>query len=172
VADFQTAITWTLTNWEDPKGTYEKGPDAPPGAFAIAGVNSAAWPNDFAAIDASELPQRATLVENFYLNHFWNQWLNEINSDEVAKRVFDAGVNMGSGTAVKLFQAAINASSQANITVDGGLGPNTIAAANGCDEEALVEQFKAVRSQHYNNIVANNPADEKYLNGWLSRAQA
>lgn len=171
MANFQTALAFTL-KFEDPTHEYATTPDAPPGAYAIAGVNSAAWPQDFATINALGPDYRPAAVAQFYQEEFWNTWLEQLTSDEVAKRVFDAGVNMGIGTSVKLLQDAINASNPTQLTVDGGWGPHTLAAANGCDETELVGQFKAVRCQHYNDIVAANPVNQKYLNGWLARAGA
>ena len=171
MASFSTALAWTLDNWEDPSHEYKKAPDAPPGAFAIAGVNSAAWPEDFFAISTFPQNERAAPVAAFYSKHFWTNWLSQVASDEVAKRVFDAGVNMGSGTAAKLIQAAVNACG-GSVAVDGQLGPGSLAAVNGCDPVALVTAFKKQRSDHYRRIVALNPANEKYLAGWLERAQA
>ena len=40
-----TAYNWMLDN-EDAEREYKVVPDAPPGAFAISGINSAAFPPD------------------------------------------------------------------------------------------------------------------------------
>jgi lysozyme family protein len=93
------------------------------------------------------------------------QWFDQIESNEVAKRVYDASVNMGKGTAVKLLQEAVGC------PVDGLWGPKTIAAVNA-EGDALVGAFKQVRSSHYVVIAQNNPEDEKYLDAWLARANA
>jgi lysozyme family protein len=179
MADFSTALAWTL-EFEDPRHEYAKVPDDPPGAFAIAGVNSAAWPSEFEIIEQTPQAERAGPVAAFYQDEFWSQWLAQITSDEVTKRVFDAGVNMGKTVAAKLFQTAINEALTDPIRtppvpltgVDGVLGPQTVAAANQCVPAVLVQWFESVRCDHYEDIAAQDPTKGKYLAGWLTRAQA
>ena len=138
--------------------------------YAISGINSGTYLNDFSRINAIR-PEanRAASVKAFYQKNFWSSNFALLTSDEVAKRVFDAGVNMGQVTAVKMLQFAINLLGN-DITADGGLGPNTVAAANACDPDKLVEQFKALREDHYRDIVKKNPLTQQYLTGWLARA--
>jgi lysozyme family protein len=59
-----------------------------------------------------------------------------------------------------------------SLTVDGGWGPMTVAAANAANQAALVQAFIAARVAHYQAIAAANPADQVYLKGWLARAQS
>ena len=168
MAVFQIAYNWMMDN-EDARRAYAQVPDAPPGAFAISGINSAAFPIDFADIKVIPQVQRGPAVQRFYQAHFWNTWFAQLFSDDLAKRVFDAAVNMGEGTAVKVLQTAINALGGA-LTVDGGWGPATLAAANAANPGALVAAFINAREEHYREIVQNNPADAKYLPNWLARA--
>jgi hypothetical protein len=162
MADFVTAYNWMLDN-EDRGRQYKMVPDAPPGAFAISGINSFAYPSQFAAINVIPQAQRGPVVQNFYQLQFWNQWFQQLLSDDVAKRVFDSAVNMGPGTAVKVLQTAVNQIVTTPIAVDGGWGPNTLASANSCVPLALVAQFQQARLAHYQAIVAANPADAQYL---------
>lgn len=154
MASFDTAYNWIMDN-EDGGRKYATVSDT--GGQAISGINSAAYPVEFAAINACAQDNRASAVEAFYRTHFWNQWYAQLASDEVAKRVFDAAVNMGPGTACKLLQQAVGAE------VDGAWGPNTVAKANACDEFGLVQTFKQDRLAHYHSIVTKNPADAKFL---------
>ena len=154
MSSFQIAYSWMMDN-EDAGRKYATVPDT--GGMAISGINSAAYPSQFAAIKALPQAMRATAVASFYQDEFWNQWYAQLVSDEVAKRVFDAAVNMGPGTACKLLQEVIGAE------VDGAWGPNTVAKANACDPDSLVTAFKQQRLGHYEAIVASNPDDEKYL---------
>jgi lysozyme family protein len=172
MSSFDIAFAWTM-NFEDPKHEYATVPDEPPGAFAIAGVNSAAWPKDFATINALGQDYRPAAVAQFYREEFWNQWLEQIESDEVAKRVFDAGVNMGSGTATTILQKAIlQCDPDAAFDIDGVFGPHTLMRVNIEPPEKLATAFCAQRVQHYQAIVAANPALQEYLAGWLARATA
>ena len=134
--------------------------------FAISGINSAAFPQEFAAIAALPQSQRQPMVRAFYLTHFWNSWYAQLNSDEVSKRVFDTAVNMGPGTAVKLLQQALGPP----VARDGEWGPATLQAANSASSDTLVAAFRRARICHYSVIAENNPADEKFLAEWRTRA--
>lgn len=171
MAVFLTSYFWMLEN-EDATHAYAVVPDAPPGAHAISGINSSAFPSQFETIAALPQNQRGPAVQNFYQTQFWNQWFQQLTSDEVAKRVFDASVNMGPGTAVYLLQQAVNDSSPATVlNEDSQWGPKTVGAANACNPVALVAAFKSARVFHYECIVKANPQDEKYLAAWITRAE-
>ena len=161
MATWDICYSWMLDN-EDAGRKFELVPDAPPGAHAISGINSAAFPAQFAQIAAIAQDQRGPAVEQFYQQEFWNQWFDQLTSDELAKRVFDAAVNMGSGTAWKILQNALA------IQADGAPGPITVSAANG--DTNTVSAFVDSRKAHYQVIVAAHPEDERYLAGWLARA--
>lgn len=164
MALFSTALAWTLDNWEDPTHEYKIEPDAPPGAFAIAGVNSVENAVAYHLIAAAEQDERAPLVSHFYQNAFWNQWLEQLTSDELAKRVFDAAVNMGSFAAVQCLQRALR------LSADGLWGPITLDAANSAMPSYAVLSFKQERASYYDSIVAAKPQDEKYRDNWRKRA--
>ncbi len=174
MADFVTAFQWAMRS-EDSQMACAVVPDATPAGctgpcYAISGINSGAWPGQYAAIAALPQASRPAAVQAFYQAHYWNNWFQQLVSDEVAKRVFDFSVNGGAGTAVKTLQQAVNALG-GNLVVDGGWGPATMAAANAADQNALVQAFIAARVAHYRAIVAANPADVPYLNAWIARAQ-
>jgi hypothetical protein len=175
MADFAAAFQWAM-QFEDPLMACAQVPDAAPAGaagpcYAISGINSGAWPGQFAAIAALPQGGRAAAVEAFYQAEFWNSWLAQLVSDDVAKRVFDFGVNAGSGTSVRTLQQAVNAVG-GSLTVDGGWGPLTLAAANAAASAALVAAFIQARVAHYEAIAAANPADAAYLKGWLARARS
>ena len=168
--DFLVCFNWVMDS-EDPLRRYKAVPDAPPGAFVISGINSAKFPEDFARI--TELPpaERPAAVEAFYRDKFWNQWLAELLSIDVKKRVMDACFNQGPGTGVRLLQEAVNETQKSLIETDGEWGPITLAAANACGSGALVAAFCAAREELYRRIAAANPALEADLPGWLARAR-
>jgi len=172
MADWNTAYNWMMDN-EDSQRACAEVPDAPPGAFAISGVNSASWPTEYAAIAAVPQADREPLVQQFYENHFWNQWFAQVLSDDVCMRVFDFAVNGGSGPSVRCLQQAVNSllpPGATPIAEDGGWGPATLGATNAADPVALVPAFQAQRVAHYQAIVAANPAQAQYLNAWTARA--
>ena len=146
---------------EDAPRAYKIVPDAPPGAHAVSGINSAAFPAEFDAISKLMISERGSAIEQFYRSRFWNRSFDGMNSDELAKRVFDAAVNMGSGTAAKILQRVLG------VTPDGVIGPATVVAANSGDHVAA---FISARKQHYISIASANPAKKQYLKQWLARA--
>ena len=175
MADFMTAFRWTM-QFEDPRMACEEVPDAAPAGvsgpcYAISGINSGAWPAEFSAIAALRRAERSPAVEAFYEKHFWNRWLAELASDDLAKRVFDFAVNGGSGTAVMTLQRAVN-SLGGDLKVDGGWGARTVAEANAQDQAEVAEAFIAARVVHYEAIAAAHPADAKFLKQWLVRARS
>ena len=57
MSNWTTAYNWMLDN-EDAEREYKVVPDAPPGAFAISGINSAAFPDEFDAIAKLMISER------------------------------------------------------------------------------------------------------------------
>ena len=165
MASFDTAYDFMMDN-EDPARACAIVPDAPAGAHAISGINSAAFPASYAAIAALAQDQREAAVYQFYKVKFWNSWFAQLQSDELAKRVFDEAVNAGPETAVTLLQRALGAP----VAVDGGWGPQTLQASNSADPDALVTAFISERVRYYEAIAAGHPSDQKYLAEWLVRA--
>jgi lysozyme family protein len=93
-------------------------------------------------------------------------WLNG-SCDKLPGRVavlhFDGCVNHGVGRANKFLQRALR------VTVDGVIGPATCAKAAAADPISLCNSICDQREQFYRDIVANNPSQGKFLNGWLRR---
>lgn len=174
MASFDVAYRFMLANEDKTPPVYANVPDV--GGSAIAGVNSKDWPVQFQKIANLPADQRGPLVEQFYQMHFWSDWFDDLTSDEVAKRVFDASVNMGSVAAVRCLQQAVNdlrqlAFAANKIAEDGGWGSLTLDAANGCDQTALVGAFQTARVARYKAIAAAKPALAHYLPQWIARAE-
>jgi hypothetical protein len=176
MASFDVAYNWMLSN-EDAADLHAIVPDkCPKGCtllhcFAISGINSGAWPSEYAVIANTPQADRGPLVEAFYQAHFWSDWFDDLTSDEVAKRVFDASVNMGSVAAVKCLQQAVNTILDDDLPVDGRLGPATVYQVNRCDATVLVSIFRQARVARYKAIAAANPALAHYLPQWIARAE-
>jgi len=172
MADFDTDFNFMMTN-EDSTQAHALVPDAPgtwagvtgaktwQGAWAISGINSKAFPADFAAVAALPQNQRGPAVEKFYETRFWNTWEGSL-SDAVAERVLDTAVNRGGVNGVKVLQTAVNACG-GSLTVDGRWGPATVTAANTCDQDALLAALRTARLADYQAVVAANPSDARYL---------
>ena len=119
------------------------------------------------------------LIRQFYRENYWNLFCgDEIPNQKVANEMFDTGVNMGVGRAVKYLQKGLNVLNRnqknyADIVEDGGFGPNTIAALNkylSIDEESfLVKVMNILQGMHYINYMTKSPTQERFARGWLKR---
>lgn len=178
MADPSVCIAFVLQN-EDRPLLHATVPDLPgqwvtqngvrtwSGAHAISGINSAAFPAQYAAIAAIPQAERGPAVENFYQIEEWSVWYAQLATDEAAERILDMAVNSGEGHAVKTAQQAVNSLGGPQIAVDGCWGPNTVGAINACDQDAFVVAFRAAHVAHLEEFDADNPA----LPQLIARAQ-
>ena len=81
----------------------------------------------------------------------------------IAIAVFDASVNHGSITAVKLLQSALR------VKADGLIGPITIAAIESRNQQQLLIDFLSHRALRYHEIAAETPSQTKFIRGWMRR---
>jgi lysozyme family protein len=107
----------------------------------------------------------ATATE-IYKKLYWDVLdLDQIIDQNVATCIFDMGVNFGNSIAVKFSQQVCN------VTVDGHLGPITIAAINKQSRENFIRSFENLCEHRYNNIVASRPSQMVFYRGWMARAK-
>jgi lysozyme family protein len=171
VSQFLPAFNYIL-GWEDSKHEYAIVPDT--GGSAISGINSKAWPEQYAEI--AKLPQadRGSAVSNFYSVYFWNPiQIGGIASQDVANRVLDMCVNGGRATGVMCLQRAVNAcSGHMALETDGIIGAKTLEAVNAIEPETLLAAYRNARVAYYEAVLQANPSDEEYRADWLKRARA
>lgn len=94
---------------------------------------------------------------------YWGKWrADEIRSQSVAELLVDwqwASGNVG----VKRVQRLLG------VTADGVVGPRTVAAINARPARQLFEEVWSLREAHFRGIVAADPSQRIWLNGWLNR---
>ena len=106
----------------------------------------------------------------FYAACWWRPMrLDGFKSERLAAKLFDTAINLGLVGATIVFQQAAN-SLGASLSVDGGLGPKTIAAIKICDEQEFLRRVCCIQATRYRAIVAARPDSAHYLGGWLKRA--
>jgi lysozyme family protein len=123
-------------------------------------------PNGDGIIDAHDV-RGLTKQEaiDIYKAHWWNKYsYNKIKDLRLATKVFDLAVNAGAVRAHKLLQQAIGT------TVDGLLGPRTIAITNVQQAGEVLAQLRLEAREFYLGLIQAKPIYEKYRNGWLARA--
>lgn len=107
-----------------------------------------------------------SLVGAFYKKNFWDKMrLDEIESQVVANNLYLFGVNAGIARAVKFAQQIVGTRQ------DGMLGAKTLAAINATDEAHFKKAFDALEIAYYKGIVQRNPSQERFIKGWLRRAE-
>jgi lysozyme family protein len=120
------------------------------------------------------MPATAALIvaESIFAQKYWNRRYSDLESQRVANKLFDMGVNEGPRNAVRSLQRCIDQTGIEQVELDGAIGPATVNAANAEDELALLHAMRMDWQRIKLAEIAANPDDEKYRNGWLRRALA
>ncbi len=105
----------------------------------------------------------------------WSDWWGRYSYGDfniyIARKILSLSYNMGPGPAHKLLQQAVRACPQTDILKpDGVLGPATRMAVNRQDPIVLLAALKSEAAGFYRSLVARQPRQEKFINGWLNRA--
>lgn len=131
-------------------------------------------------VDAEDVRQisREQAVTIFLTHYFLKPRIAEL-PEPLHATVFDMYVNAG-GNAVKILQRLLNQMGE-RVTVDGAIGPQTIAATARAYARAphhMVDAYGIARRNYYFRIADNRPASRKYARtraggkgGWIKRAE-
>ncbi|HHW13511.1 MAG TPA: hypothetical protein GXX28_01085 [Firmicutes bacterium] len=147
------------------EGGYVNDP-ADPGGETKYGISKRSYPD----LDIKNLTRGQAIA--IYRRDWWDRLrLGEIEDPDLAAKVFDLAVNVGAGTGIMLLQRALTAAGHP-VSVDGVVGPATLAAANSADPKAVLAALRSEAAGHYRLLIAKNPALVKFRDGWLNRAYA
>lgn len=112
-------------------------------------------------------------VQSVYKTNYWDALnLDLINDQRMANELYDTGVNMGTGRAGIFFQTVLNVSSKTQLTLDGKVGPKTIALFNSLspsDKYMVWKLFNCLQGEKYISICEANPSQEIFMRSWTSR---
>lgn len=93
---------------------------------------------------------------------YWNRWkADQIESQSIANLLVDWVWGSGT-TGIKLAQEALG------VTVDGIVGPKTLAAVNGGNESTVFALLWKRRKKHFEDL-AKKAGQDVFLKGWLNR---
>jgi lysozyme family protein len=153
MANFRPALELTLK--------HEGGETVDTGGYTKWGISQQAYPG----LDIKNMTRRQ--MEAIYKRDYWNKIKGDQITDQNAAAVlFDYAVNAGVGAAVKAAQTVLG------VAVDGGLGPQTLAAINRAGA-GFAGRLTKYRVSFYTRLATSNPAKYgKYLAGWLKRAES
>jgi len=130
--------------------------------FGIGQHSHPNLPPDFYTCNAA---QALADAQQIYKAEYWDRMLCDlVTSDEVASCLLNFGINDGIGQEVKLLQYCL-----VGIPVDGIMGSKTLAATNAADPAKLAPQLRQAQADWYHSLVAKQPTDARFLDGWLRR---
>lgn len=125
------------------------------------------------------LGYNATVDDIFHLNEStarqfyiwtWDRFNVGKYPPEIQYAFYDSIINNGFGGASYLLQKALVALGQ-NIRIDNSAGPNTLAACLNVDPNTLMNQMIDERINFNKAIVARDPSQGRFLQGWINRAE-
>jgi lysozyme family protein len=161
MADFESAFRFMLPH----EGGYNFTPGDRGGKTKF-GISQAAFPD----LDIEEL----TLddARKLYLERYWtpNRFAEIVNQD-IANKIFDIAVNMRPKSWASIVQEACG-DCAVNIVIDGLWGPRTRGFVNSCNPRQLMVALRERQAQHYHRLAEADVTQQKFLHGWLIRAQA
>lgn len=98
--------------------------------------------------------------------NYWDRWrADEIKDQSIANLLVDWTWCSGA-YGIKIPQRVLG------VTVDGIVGPKTLAALNGSYALGLFSKLHNERREYLQRVVINNPTQRIHLNGWLRRLDA
>ncbi len=108
-------------------------------------------------------------AKQFYVENYLFV-MDGIEDCKIAVYLADIAVNSGPRTAVRMLQDALQLIG-IRVTSDGIKGPQTLAAVASAPKGSLFSALQVSRAVFYRSLVRNDPGQEKFLRGWLLRAQ-
>ena len=106
-------------------------------------------------------------AKEIYKEVYWDKNKVESLPEELWHIYFDMCVNQGKSRAVRIIQRAVNGKG-GSLTVDGGMGPMTIASIGKSRVE--LDRVRAYRVKYYADLVTKKPDLERFYFGWFKRA--
>jgi lysozyme family protein len=156
---FDEAIKSVLKN----EGLYSNDVDDAGGETKF-GISKRSYPN----LDIKNLSVEK--AKKIYKKDFWeNQNYKNIKNKELAIKIFDLAVNIGSSRANKLIQRSLRSVNK-KVEENGVLDDVTICLINESDATDLLSALKSEAAGYYRLIVSTKPHRAKFLKGWLNRA--
>lgn len=123
----------------------------------------ARWRGHPVSVDDVRNLTRDEAAEIYAARYVLEPRFDGIEHDDLAALVVDCGVNHGPARAARWLQAA------ADVTVDGMVGPVTLAAANSQDGDTLYRAVLAERCRFYGRLITRDPSQAVFAAGWANR---
>jgi lysozyme family protein len=155
--NFVSCLAFTLTQ----EGGWSNDP-ADPGGCTMEGIilsTYQSWKNDL-TLTCNDLQNiTSDEVSAIYQQNYWNHVQGDDLPNGVDLMVFDEAVNAGVGGSAKLLQEILN------VTVDGSIGPDTLAAVANVDPTILINELAQQQTAYYQSL----PGFLTFGAGWLNK---
>lgn len=148
------------------EGGYSNHPDDP-GGRTIYGISEKSNPDLW--VDG---PPTLEQAQQRYWENYWSPRYEQLTHAPCATELFEAGVLCGRSNAIRFLQRAYNAlklKTWIPLTVDGRIGPKTIAAVNGLCQKREWAHALYRGQNHFQAcylLECNNPA---MVRGWFAK---
>ncbi len=114
-------------------------------------------------VDDLHLLTREDVVNRVLKPHYWDRWkADDIKSQSVANILVD-WVWASGAHGIKIPQRLLG------VSVDGIVGPKTLAAVNARNPRELFDMIKIARFDFIEDICRKRPANNKFKRGWMNR---
>ena len=158
------------------EGGFVDDPDDRGGAtnFGITQLTYSQWLGRPASVHDIRAMDRETAIEIYLTNYYHAPRINSL-PDPVQPQAFDCSIHHGPVRAIKFHQTVCNLADFGPVLVDGVCGPQTRGAIENAFNEMRFYFINAVADEriHFlNQIVANDPSQFKFLQGWTKRANS
>jgi lysozyme family protein len=130
--------------------------------------------NHDGVVDERDIRQMSlTNACTIYKQEWWDRFkYGSFSWQDIATKVFDTAVNVGSTHAHQFLQKAINQVGHSALTVDGVLGEKTFSAVNSFQPVLCIQNYRAIQLQFYKDLTVRNPNLIQFLHGWENRAKS
>jgi hypothetical protein len=136
------------------------------GNFEVAGINDKYHPEAFKTISSLPPQDRAQAAAK-YVTQYTQPFVSKL-PQAIQPFAQDMAFNRGAGGATKYLQQGLNTLGM-NVKVDGGMGPQTLAAINQVDNRALMQAASKAQLDDEYRMAQRNPARKKFIGGLESR---
>ena len=114
-------------------------------------------------VDDLRLLTREDVVNRVLKPHYWDRWkADDIKSQSVANILVD-WVWASGAHGIKIPQRLLG------VSVDGIVGPKTLAAVNARNPRELFDMIKIARFDFIEDICRKRPTNNKFKRGWMNR---
>ena len=108
-------------------------------------------------------------IDQIYKELFFeNHQIDKIENDRIAYAIYDMGVMSNFGNVIKTVQKTLNDVMGRRLTVDGRIGPNTLAALNSIPDDKVDDFMDKLKENRLEYLQGLDTWD-KYGRGWTNR---